>query len=394
MAKPKTSPLTPLVTAIGHSLGFTGSASRWFNKGWGTATSERGYGNSEIDTYSTMLRQPWIAASAKVRIFLLLSYLQQYHHDDSTIKEDITKQFQEIPGSFETHQSKMASAICFGFSVTDKWYKIQGKKAKIAGLNSVDQRYIKFKLRKDSTLETRFKKGDFDKELTDFIHIKNEDCFNLGNNPQGVATLARSVPFWEQYRLVMLAMAIAAQRQATPLLVGKVNGASYTNPDGTLQDAAKIMIEKLDEARNSGVMVIDILDEILAIAQQTDGEFFVAVLRVLRQGILMSFLLPETILGQGESGSGDSNLNSGHLEILRMTVRSEARMFGQELTEQLIRPTLEFNYGDIGNWGSFPLRADEPNDPNGLINALTGTVDKAILDTEQVARRVVELAGM
>jgi hypothetical protein len=394
MAKPKTSPLTPLVTAIGHSLGFTGSSSRWFNKGWGTSTSQMGYAASDIDTYAAMLKQPWIAAAAKVRIFLLLSYMQQYYHEDAKIKEDVTKQFQEIPGSFETHQSKMASSICFGFSITDRWYKIDNRKAKIAGLNTIDQRYIQFNLRKDSTLETRFKKKDVDKELTDFIHIKNEDCFNLGNNPRGIATLERAVPFWEQYRLVMLAMAIAAQRQATPLLVGKVNAASYINPDGTALDAAKIMIEKLEEARNSGVMVVDILDEIKAIAQQTDGEFFVAVLRILRQGILMSFLLPETILGQGESGSGDSNLNSGHLEILRMSVRSEARIFGQELTEQLIRPMLEFNYGDIGDWGSFPLRADEPKDPNGLITALIGTVEKAILDTDRVANRVVELAGM
>lgn len=377
--------LSPLVTAIGNSLGFAGSASQWFRAGWSTSTSG-GYGGIYCDTYATMLKQPWIAASAKTRILLMLSYLQDYHHEDARIKQDIAKQIKNLPGSFKTHQSKVASAVYFGFSITEKWYKIDANRAALAGLNWVDPRYVHFKLKDDLSLEIRFKKGEYDIELTDVIHYKNEDLFNLGNNPAGVATLERAVPFWEQYRLVMLAMAIAAQRQATPLLVGKTNA-------GT-DEAAKKMLDKLEKARNSGVMVIDILDEILAIAQQTDGAFFVSVLRILRQGILMSFLIPETILGQGESGSGDSNLNSGHTEILRMSSRTEAGIFGEELTEQWIRPLIEFNYGDIGDWGSFPLRLDQPTDPNGLITALIKSVELAILDSEVAAKRIAELAGI
>jgi hypothetical protein len=380
--------LTPLVTNIGHSLGFSGSADTWFRPGWSTSTSGGygGYSGHNMDTYASMLRQPWIAAAAKVRILLMLSYLQEYSHEDPAIELAIRTQIRDVPGSFKTHQSQMASSIYCGFSVTDKWHTVKARRASLAGLNWIDPRYIKFKLRDDLTLETRFKKGDLDIELTDFVHIKNEPMFNLGNNPAGVATLDRAVPFWEQYRLVMLAMAIAAQRQATPLLLGKTNA-------GT-DEAAKKMLEKLQEARNSGVMVIDILDMVEAIAQQTDGAFFVSVLRILRQGILMSFLIPETILGQGESGSGDSNLNSGHTEILRMTSRTEAGIFGEELVDQLFRPIIEFNYGNIGNWGSFPLRIDEPRDPNGLITALQKTVEASILDAETTAKRIAELAGI
>jgi len=384
----QTAALTPLVSLISQSLGYGESSSHWFKNGWSTSTSG-GYGNRSnyyVNDYAAMLKQPWIAAAAKVRILLMLSYLQEYSHDDPKIQQDILKQIEDLPGSFKTHQSKIASSIYYGFSITEKWHEVRGRKAVLAGLNWVDPRFIKFKLRDDLSLETRFKKGELDIELTDFLHIKNEECFNLGNNPAGVATLERAIPFWEQYRLVMLSMAIAAQRQATPLLVGKSNA-------GT-DEAAKIMLEKLEEARNSGVMVIDALDEILAIAQQTDGAFFVSVLRLLRQGILMSFLIPETILGQGESGSGDSNLNSGHTEILRMASRTDAGIFGEELVEQLIRPIIQFNYGDIGDWGKFPLRIDEPRDPNGLIAALQKTVENSILDAETVGSRIAELAGI
>lgn len=377
--------LTPLVTNIGHSLGFSGSTSTWFRPGWSTSTSG-GYGGYRIDTYATMLKQPWIAAAAKVRILLMMSYLQEYSHTDPAIELAIRTQIRDLPGSFKTYQSQMASAIYCGFSITEKWHTVKARKARLVGLNWVDPRYVRFALRDDLTLETRFKKGEIDIELTDFIHLKNEAMFNFGNNPAGVATLDRAVPFWEQYRLVMLAMAIAAQRQATPLLVGKTNA-------GT-DEAAKIMLQKLEEARNSGVMVIDVLDMIEAVAQQTDGAFFVSVLRLLRQGILMSFLIPETILGQGESGSGDSNLNSGHTEILRMTSRTEAGIFGEELIEQLFRPIVEFNYGNIGDWGQFPLRIDEPRDPNGLIAALQKTVESSILDAETTAKRIAELAGI
>ena len=181
-------------------------------------------------------------------------------------------------------------------------------------------------------------------------------------------------------------MAIAAQRQATPLLVGK-------SAAGT-PEAAQKFLDNLEKARNSGVMVIDFEDALESIAQQTDGAFFVLVLRVLRQSILMSFLVPETILGQGESGSGDSNLNAGHTKILRMNSRTEAGIFGEKMIEHIVRPIVQFNYGNIGDWGSFPLRMDEPEDPNGLITALNKTVELSIIDAERTEKRVYELAGM
>lgn len=381
----QTEALTPLVTAVGSSLGLTLSAG-WLTGRWGY--------NSTVTNYMEMLRQPWIAAAAKTRIYLMLSYLQDYKHEDAAIEREVRSQLKNLNSgtksrlreAFRTHQSKMASAIYCGFSITEQWHAIEGKKAKIAGLNGVDPRHIKFSLDKNGELEIRFKKADLDVGLQDIIHIKNEDCFNLSNNPAGVATLDRAVPFWEQYRLVMLSMAIAAQRQATPLLVGKTNAGTET--------AAKVMLEKLEAARNSGVMVIDALDDIAAIAQQTDGAFFVSVLRILRQGVLMSFLIPETILGQGESGSGDSNLNAGHTQILRMTSRTEAGIFGEELVSQMVRPVLEFNYGDLEDWGSFPLTQNEPEDPNGLITALTKSVEAAVSDSDRAAARIAELAGL
>lgn len=393
--------LTPMVTAVANSLGLT-LTDEWFSAGWGTNTSslDYGYGGGignnlslannggirSMYTYASMLRQPWIAAAAKVRIMLMLSYLQDYKHEDTVIQEDIRTQLEKMPGSFKTSQSQMASAIYCGASVTEKWYQIVGKKAEIAGLRWVDPRYIKYKIDSNGDLEIRFRKGDLDLVLNDVIHIKNDEEFNFGNSPAGVATLDRAVPFWEQYRLVMLSMAIAAQRQATPLLVGK-------NARGTIE-SANVFLGNLEKARNSGVVVIDAEDTIESIAQQTDGAFFVVVLRVLRQSILMSFLVPETILGQGESGSGDSNLNAGHTRILRMNSRTEAGIFGEKLIEQLIRPVVEFNYGNIGNWGEFPLRVDEPDDPNGLITALNKSVQAAILDAEETAQRIEELAGM
>lgn len=381
--------LTPLVTSVANSLGLTFS-DEWFAAGWGTNSSAvygrgRGYIQS-IDTYISMLRQPWIAAAAKVRIMLMLSYLQDYKHDDIKIQEDIRTQFKEMPGSFRTYQSQMASAIYCGASVTEKWHNIVGKKAVLAGLNWVDPRYIKYKLNDNNDLEIRFKKGDLDVLLEDTIHIKNDEEFNFGNNPGGVATLDRAVPFWEQYRLVMVAMAIAAQRQATPLLVGK-------NARGT-QESTNKFLDVLEKARNSGVVVIDSEDAIESIAQETDGAFFLVVLRILRQSILMSFLVPETILGQGESGSGDSNLNAGHTEILRMNCRTEAGIFGEKMVEQIVRPIIEFNYGNIGDWGSFPLRVDEPKDPNGLITALNKTVEQSILGADEAVKRIKELAGI
>lgn len=372
--------LTPVITALGSALGLDYSG--WYSprQTW-VSTAQ-----SNIDTYFAMLRQPWIAGAAEARILLSLSYWGKYTHEDRKIEASMRSQIARMPGTFRTYLGQMMAHQYCGFSLIEKWYKIEGRKAAIAGLKWVDPRYVKFSLNKDNELVVTFRKGLLKIEIKDYILLKNQPYFNPGNSPYGVASLERVLPYWEQNRLVMMAMAIAAQRQATPLLVGKTSG-------GTEQ-AARDLLAQLETARNSGALVIDALDEIQAIAQQTDGALFVSMLRIIRQGILMTFLIPETVLGQGESGSGDSNLNKGHSAILRMAARAQTETVQEEVIETWLRPVLEFNYGNLEDWGSFAIGRDEPENVPNLINALVGAVEKGVGDAERTAERVAELGGL
>jgi hypothetical protein len=158
------------------------------------------------------------------------------------------------------------------------------------------------------------------------------------------------------------------------------------------------MKSALEQIENQSVLVIDRnIDEIIAIAQQTDGAFFLNVLRFLNSQILMAFLMPETVITTGSQGaSGDSNLNQGHGAILDLVVSSFTQQIKERLIEDVCRFLIFNNFGEQETYGEFKEPEEDQTDAVALLGAISNSASSGVLggvDLE-VINRARDLAGI
>lgn len=363
-----------------------------------------------LNYYYEFLYNPIVSAGLELRILYGLAMLGDYTHPNHEIQEEIRAGLNGLNGSW-LHKVGQMMPLPFGYSFTEKAFKIRKRKATLSNLITVDPRRYDFEGSQDRLTHLEYTGVDrtFEIPYENGIHLVHQPYLTLGNDPYGWGILERIEPYYELLKIVLAAMAIASQRQATPLLIGKTdttadtlllgeNGQPYRDPTTneyiTLKQA-QVMLSQLEQAENSSVLVIDRLDEITAIAQQTDGNFFKMLLSWLEGQIYLCCLIPRTITGTSETGTGDSNLNSGHREALRLTTRGMMLTIAESLVEELIKDWIIFNHGEQDDYGEFPIKDDNPLAIE-LLDALSNAVQRGALDPKdlEVANKARELIGV
>lgn len=367
-----------------------------------------------ISTYVEMIKDSPVASAANdLRILLGVSMLDKYQNPDTDIQDFVRNSINSMQGSWLNVLAEMLTFIPFGKSFSEVSYSIKKRQANLDIIRTVDPRYYWFEGFNGQISRVHYLRfTDIYIPYENGIHLVNQPYLALGGDPHGVAICRRAYPYWELMKIINACMAIASERQATKLLVGKTDtannsvtminpetGQPYIDPatsEPRLFNQGYVMSNSLQNIKNNSYAVIDIADEILAIGHETDGSFFTNVLGYLESMIMLCWLVPRTVTGTGTVSSGDSNLNEGHQNILKLVTRSQMEIVGESLIEQAIRPMLEFNFGELEDYGCFPVINEDNTDTITLLNVInncvsTGTFSKNDLD---VINKMRELAGI
>jgi hypothetical protein len=367
-----------------------------------------------IQLYVEMVTNNPIASAANdLRILLGLSMIEEFSHEDEKIQSEVRASINNLPGTWRNILAGMMTYLAFGRSFSEKAYKIVNKKATLSVIQTLDpRRYVFEGSLGEITRVHYYGATDLYVDYKNGIHFVNQPHLALGNDPYGIAICKRAYPFVELMRIIMSQLTISTKRQANKLLVGKTDTSNdrVTLPDITtgqpiidektgepkLFNQGYVLAKNLEEVENNSYTVIDINDEIEAISHETDGSFFINVLSYLESMILLSWLVPRTITGTATNGSGDSNLNEGHREMLSLVNGSEMLYVSEVLTEELIRPMLEYNYGYLDDYGSFPVSRQDSADTVALLGVLTGAVERGSFSASdlKVINRMRQLAGI
>jgi hypothetical protein len=228
------------------------------------------------------------------------------------------------------------------------------------------------------------------------LHLVHDQHLTFGGDPYGCGIANSVIPAIKALNLVHSAMVVGANRQAWPLLVGYATdgetqlydamGATQYNPDGTqtgvpnafaLATSEQNRVEVLDQS-GSGITVL------------TSAADYLSNL------ILQAFLIPPTIFGIGGNGSGDSNLNKGHQQVLGQYTLSLKQGIEAALINQVIAPIIRYNFGEQDSYGEFPDAAVDDQDPTSLLATMGNVLATGILgerDLETV-NRARDLAGI
>jgi len=339
---------------------------------------------------------PCVGVGIELPMLLGAKKLGSYIHDDIDLQDFVRANFADMQGSLMLSFCEMWQAKTFGHSWSEISVQPKGTQWWLESILGVDQRYFRYagSIGKIDTINYRtvpegLKPIPYDKG----IHIVNGRHLNLGRDPYGLSECKKAYPYWKAKKLILAQLMVAAQRQATPIIVGKTDlqGSSQLvdlHGMAILDDYGLPIYSKngdrmkgaLELIENQSVLVLDILDEITALSQQTDGAFFLNVLRFINSQILLAFLVPETVITTGSQGaSGDSNLNAGHSMILDLVVSSFTDQIKEELVEKIARPLITWNFGEQENYGRFEEPEIDNTDNVALITAISGAATSGTL---------------
>jgi hypothetical protein len=368
-----------------------------------------------IDEYLLMATtDPIVGAGIEVPMLMGAKKLGEFHHPDPDVQDWTRSNFVNMQGSLMLSFAEMWQAKPFGHSWSEISVQPKNGEWMLESIMAVDPRYFRYAGSIGRIEEIRYRtvpEGLIDIPYAKGIHIVNGRHLNIGRDPYGFAECKKAYPYWKAKKLILAAMVIAAQRQATPLLVGKTDlessfelvdnyGAVILGEDGLpiRMRSGDRMKSALEQIENQSVIVIDKdIDEIIAIAQQTDGAFFLNVLRFLNSQILMAFLMPETVITTGSQGaSGDSNLNAGHGAILNLVVSSFTQQIKERLIEDVCRFLIFNQFGEQETYGSFDEPEQDKADSVALLGAISNSANSGVLggiDLE-VINRSRDLAGI
>jgi hypothetical protein len=357
-----------------------------------------------------LLRCPVVKTPITCITLLGLSYFGEYAHPDEKIQSFIRKNFEQMKGSLNTAIAQLFSASYIGHSVAE-WGIAPQKKEWILD---------KIQILKPGRYSFLGTKGNID--AVRYYSVKNidipyEQCLHVIANPHlafddpsGVSDLESAVAAVKAWKLLLSEMVIAGSRQATPLTAAYYdpdspsiplfdeNGNPKLNLEGeqATQSPQAQMVEQMTNLENQTVAVTSIKNKIEAIATNADINFFTEGLRILHKLILMSFLFPETGFEVVGGGTGDSNLNKGHMALLRLNVEQLANQIKEVLLERLVRPLIEWNFGGQLDWGEFPVPHQEEEQRVALFSALVSAVSQQVFSVDDLAviNKLYELAGL
>lgn len=366
-----------------------------------------------VDKYAEMLKESPVASAANdLRTLLGVSMMGKYQHFDENIQEFVLTSINRMDGSWSSVIAEILTFVPFGRSFSEVSYAIKKRKAYLDKIRTIDPRYYWFEGYSGNIKQVHYLKNvDIYIPYENGIHLINQPYLALGGDPYGVATCRKAYPFWQLTKIINACLAIISETQGK-MLVGKTdtanNSAVMINPDTgspyldpvtgepKLYNQGYVMSKNLAESRTNAFAVIDIADEIFAVANETNGDFWINILSYLESMIMLSWLVPKTVTGMGMSGSGDSNLNSGHRNILELVIKSQMELVGDTLVEKVIRPMIEFNFGEQKDYGIFPVKTQDNEDAIALLSVVNNCVTSGTFSGEDLAvvNRMRELAGI
>jgi hypothetical protein len=361
--------------------------------------------------YLDLLTCPVVKAPINVITLLGLSYFGEYTHKDEKIQDFVLANFEGMRGSIHTTFTQLMSAIYMGCSVAEWGIVPKGKQWVIDRIKILTPGRWTFRGSKGEIDEIRYySTNNIDVPYAQCLHIINNQHLSF-DDPRGVSDLDGAIAAVKAWRILMSEMVIAGQRKATPLTAGyydpevpdtplydaEGNPLLDINGEQRTQSPGAEMSEQLSNLENKTTVVTSAKNRIEAIANNADIDFFTEALRVCHKIIFLSFLFPETGLEVvGSGGSGDSNLNKGHMALLRLNIEQIVDQIKEEMVEKLIRPLILWNFGEQDDWGTFqPAPGQEEmrvEVGNLLVSALANQI--FTVDDLAVINKLRELVGI
>lgn len=359
---------------------------------------------------------PIASAAVEAKTLLGIGLWGEYQHEDKNLQAFIRSNFENMKGAMSLSIAEILSVAPIGWAASEISYYLEKQapaQQRLESITILDPRLYSFR-GKRSQIEDLLYKSPSGKETAipyenKVLHVVNKRHLAFGS-PTGVPDCGIAVAAYKAWKIIVNEALLAGQRQATPIIVGKAppdarvqlldpSGRPLVGDDG--QPVTVPATERLATAleginTNGGIIAVDTLHEINALNAQTSGQFFMELLRYFERLILLSFMVPETLFQVGEGGLGNAGIAGSHLSVMISQLRQVVEQIKDQLLEKLVRPLIEWNFGEQDSYGMFAEPETKEENKLALFTAITDAIAKgtfSLADIE-VVNRQRELAGL
>jgi len=360
----------------------------------------------DFSMYRRMFEDDDIAALAYQCLGLMIvSMVGEYHHDDESIMDEGRRSLAMLRGSWKSKLQEACAYTAYGYYLAEPVYEFD----EILYLAELNPFQYEPRPHFYGTTQEIFQIQS--SELKEPLPYLPGFVFHLVNEPAiapkkaqryGFPMAKRACKAWDAHRLISAQYIIASQKQVEKLLIGKTKtqaqidtGLVDSNGDPIYKFAGEEMRDTLEQTQNGSVAVIDIEDDVMAVDQGSNGEFYLKALDYFGRVRSRSFYNPQTLFGGNNSGVGDAGLAESQQNIFLLVAAASAEYLGNECVEQLFRPMHEFNHGKMDDYGIFPTNQTDPKALE-IAKVLVDVLKTESLSSQHEAaiRRISDLLGM
>ncbi len=319
----------------------------------------------------------------------VLIRLGEYHHDDEKVKSFINAQFERMKGNLLFACKEILSAIWAGFSVTEINYNLEHGQTVLESLATYHPASLYFNVDDKGRL--------LDQGVKQFlltgsnVDIPTNKCIIYTYNKRfgnlyGRSAFKRIYKNWVIKDPVIKMWARALDRFGTPLVVALVPEGQINDPDNPGKQIPQIdyVIRLLKDIQNQTALAMtasgDNKGDIKALTNGGSGvgEAFNVATAYFNKMIYRGLLLPSLIGDEGSKGS--YSLGKKHFDTFEAVLNNIYGELTEVLLEQLVRRLIEYNFGQLNDFGSFPQRELSDDEKKVMGEIFSSMIDKGVLD--------------
>lgn len=330
-----------------------------------------------------------VFAGAEYLVQSVIARIGEYCHPDEVIQEEIRTQLAGMDGSWLQAVGEIASALFYGYSVTEKVYKIDAGMVRLKTLQTLHPSTTVIETWKDGPDKNRPKVvhqfwGD-----TEHVVLPVDKCilYNHGGtfgNVYGTSRLKRAWKNWFIKEVLLKAWGTSLERHGKPTTIG------YGDLSGTVQDQNGRQVQKaaylnsvIKKIFSDGVGVLDGSTKVeISRAAAGIGKDFSELIAYLNRSIHQAIGLPALTLDVGSSGAYSLGKEQG--DRFNQLLEGILIELTDMLVEQLIRPLIEMNFGQQDTYGCFSFEEWVVEDQKVVADTFSVLIASGILSVDRV----------
>lgn len=311
--------------------------------------------------YEEMVKDDQVSVCLRIKKDLVLGeggFFQQGEEGQQEIVEDLeTAFFEDYEGDFITDIEEILTGYEFGFSITEKIFKIRDNM--MLGLKKLKTRHPNsWRLHQDDKGNiTEFmqitSQGDKDINQRAITHYINDSKFQ---NPYGNSDLRPAYEAWFTKRQVTKYFAIFLEKAASPVPIAKFD-------KNAPQNAIEKIFEALKRFQTKTALVIPKDIDVEFLEAKNTGEAYAKAINLFNMVIGRSLFIPD-LLGftGGETSGGSLALGKEQMALFFKHILRRRAALEAIINRQYVWPIVLHNFGFIKNYPKFrfkPLNESE-----------------------------------